>query len=555
MKRIFSFVLCMVCFLAFSSYSVSADENVILSGSVSARVVEIIDGDSIKVQLLENGDTALVKLIGVDAQGYNEAVSFLTSYLLGQNVVVSTDYNITSPTGMWNNMYITLNGESVNNMLIEKGYGVANASHMSAGQYSSYLTAQRNAKSRIMGIWDYGVRENTAANNYGLITYTGGRTYKSGIRVNINTATADTLAKELNNVTSSVANAMVRYREKNPFSTVSEVKFVEGFTKELYDENKSIMVVCTNVNDADEKELYSLGYINEDEVDEIISYRKKYDEISYVSQLKEEKLVSDNRYKKIKDFISVRDKDEIDITENEYVVNINTASYSNLMSTGMSSSDAKKIIEYRTNGYTFKTLMEIAKLPGVGLSENEINALEDNLTVRTDMNEASDSEMKSVFGNEAQKVIYRRRYISPSDVTEYISYDNYEKIKDVIYTGTKDPEYVNINTATASQLKDIGFSADMASRFAGKSNMKSAKDLPADISLNNANASLFTNINTASVKELESLNNGITTGLINEIISYREEQPFGTRDEMQKFFSDRNAFGFYNSVREYLVVR
>lgn len=558
MKRISIFLLSLVLnfvFVLSFAVPVSAKDNVIISGSRSAKVIEVIDGDAIKVQLLENNDTALVRLIGVDAQGYNEAVTFLTQYLLGQTVVVSTDYNIVSPSGIWNNMYVSLNGQSVNAMLIEKGYGIANGSHIASGEYSTYLTAQRTAKGKNIGIWEYGVRENTAANNYGLITYVAGNSYKTGINININTATAETLAKELNNVTSSVASNIVRYREKNPFNTIDEIKFVDGFTKDLFNENKNIIVVCTNINDADEQELYSLGFVTEDEVDDVISYRKRHNDISYISILKEEKLISETRYNKIKDYIAIRDKDKIDITINETTVNINSASQSNLTSAGMSSTDASKVIDYRTKGYTYKTLMELVKIPGIGLSESNVNQLEDNLSVKTDINDATASEMKSVFGNDATKVIAKRNYYDPADVKEYVTSSKYETIKNIIYTGAAETNYVNLNTATTAQLTEMGFSSSDAAKLAAVSNMKTAKDLPVDISYNNANAALYTNINTASKKELQSLNHGITEGLISEIISYREEQVFGSKEEISEFFNQRNAFGFYNSVKEYLVVR
>lgn len=558
MNKILSFAIsvCLTLTAIFSSsVPAYAAKNVIIRGSVSASVIRIIDGDAIEVRLLQNNDTALVKLIGVDAQGYDDAVTFLTDYLLGQSVVVSPDNNITTPVGIWNNMYVTLNGENVNKVLIEKGYGVTNPSYMPASQYNEYLTAQRVAKVGNIGIWENGVRENGTTNTYGNITYTGKLAYKNKHVININTATAEMLTQGLNNVTGGIANAIVSYREKNPFNEISEIKFVQGFSKELYDSNKHLLSVCTNINYADEEELFSLWNIDEDEVDKIISYRKKHSKISSVSDLKNEKLVADNIYKKIKDYVSTYDKDKIDITENDKVVNVNTASTTQLIAAGVSSSDADKIVEYRKKGYTYKTLGELTKIPGIGITEQQVNEFEDNLNVRTDVNNATDYEMKSVFGNAANKIIQKRGYYSASDVAEYLDYSKYSEIKNVIYTSDEAGEYINVNTATNAQLSEAGFSSDVAPKLAAAKNMRSSSDLPCDLTDNDSKASLYTNINKASVKELKSLNHGITDGIINEIISYREEQPFGTIDEMQKFFNDRNYFGFYNSIKEYLVVR
>ncbi len=553
-RRVISFILTVVLSVSSFCFALGA-KNVVINGSVSASVIRIIDGDAIEVRLLQGGDTALVKFIGVDAQGYDDAVSFLTEYLLGQTVVISPDSGIASPVGIWNNMYVTLNGENVNKLLIEKGYGVTNPSFMPASQYNDYLTVQRTAKTGNIGIWENGVRENGTTTLYGNITYTGKLAYKNKHIVNINTASPEMLTQGLNNITGGIANAIVNYREKNPFNTIEEIKFVQGFSKELFDSNKQILSVCTNVNYADEEELFSIGNITEDEVDDIIEYRRKHSKITSIGVLKDEKLLDSNRYKKYKDFLSTYDKTKIDVTENDVVVNVNTATRNHLIAAGLSSSAADKIVEYRKNGYTYKTIGELAKIPGIGLTEQQVNEFEDNLNTQTDINEATDYEMKTVFGNEASKIIQKRNYTSVSDVSEYLDYDKYSRIKNVIYVGSDDREYINVNTATNAQLTEYGFASDVAPKLSASKNMKSSSDLPCELGENDRNTSLYTNINKATAKELKSLNNGITDGIINEIISYREEQPFGTADEMLKFFNDRNYFGFYNSVKELLVVR
>ncbi len=550
---LFSFI--MTVSLICSPNMAMAGKNAIINGSAAATVTRIIDGDAIEVKLLNNDDTALVKLIGVDAQGFDDAVSFLTGYLLGQTVVVSPDNSITTPVGIWNNMYVTLNGENVNKILIEKGYGVTNPSYMPASQYNEYLTVQRTAKIGNIGIWENGVRENGTTTTFGNITYTGKLAYKNKHTVNINTASAETLVGALTDVSSGIANAIVSYRTKNPFNTIDEIKFVQGFSKELYDANKQFLTVCTNVNYADKEELLSIGNITEDEVEDILAYRNKHSKITSITVLKDENLLSQSRYSKYKDFLSTYDKQKIDVTENDKVVNVNTANQSQLIAAGLSSSDASKIVEYRKNGYTYKTLGELAKIPGIGLSAQQINEFEDNLNTCTNINDATDYEMRSVFGNDATKVIYKRNYTSVSDVSECVTQEKYNSIKNVIYVGSDDNDYINVNTATNTQLTEFGFSSSAASKLAAASNMKSPSDLPCTLTENDKNASLYTNINKATAKELKSLNHGVTDGIINEIMSYREEQPFGSAEEMQKFFTDRNFFGFYNSVKDYLVVR
>jgi competence protein ComEA len=58
--------------------------------------------------------------------------------------------------------------------------------------------------------------------------------------VNINTADAKTLAKELVGVGSSKAEAIVKYRaEKGPFKSADELKKVEGIGEATFEHNKN----------------------------------------------------------------------------------------------------------------------------------------------------------------------------------------------------------------------------------------------------------------------------------------------------------------------------
>lgn len=58
--------------------------------------------------------------------------------------------------------------------------------------------------------------------------------------VNINTADAKTLAKELKGVGAAKAEAIVKYRsEKGPFKSPDELKKVEGIGESTYESNKT----------------------------------------------------------------------------------------------------------------------------------------------------------------------------------------------------------------------------------------------------------------------------------------------------------------------------
>jgi competence protein ComEA len=58
--------------------------------------------------------------------------------------------------------------------------------------------------------------------------------------VNVNTADAKTLARELDGVGKAKADAIVAYREKNgPFKSADELVKVKGLGKKLIDQNKA----------------------------------------------------------------------------------------------------------------------------------------------------------------------------------------------------------------------------------------------------------------------------------------------------------------------------
>ena len=58
--------------------------------------------------------------------------------------------------------------------------------------------------------------------------------------VNINTADAETIAKELNGIGLSKARAIVEYREKyGPFKNADELSLVKGIGERTVDENRA----------------------------------------------------------------------------------------------------------------------------------------------------------------------------------------------------------------------------------------------------------------------------------------------------------------------------
>ncbi|MBR1738634.1 MAG: helix-hairpin-helix domain-containing protein, partial [Firmicutes bacterium] len=510
---------------------------------------------AIEVQLSDTKEIARVKLIGVDTQGYNNARDYLVRKILGANVTLRTDANIISPINYWNYAYVIYNGVNINSEIISKGYGVFNNAQAGCELSPILSTGQRNAKGKGLEIWTYGVRANGSTS--GLNLYTGARTYSyTGEKsININTARAEQLKEKLVGVNSTIASAIVKYRSSNPFDDIGEIKFVPGVSRSIFDDNKNIMSVCTNMQKATEDEIETLGGLDKDTVNKIVAFRKG-SKFTRLADLKSEGILPAGRYSSLSEYMSLSDIDSIDVTIGNNVVNANRASVSDLTVIGLKSEDAAKIVGARVNGYTMKNLMEVAKIPGISLDEEGLNAFEDNLHTMTNINNCKDSELRSILAVGDAEQLKKERFINSVEKVETIlGSSKYESIKDMIYTGTLITEYTNINTATQEQLEKVGFTSLEAKDILAKSSIKTAKDLPVDVRNENGKITLYTNINKASESELRTLNNGITENLINDIITYRTEQPFGDMEEVKEFFNDENADMIYNNIKDYIVVR
>ncbi|TDV70399.1 helix-hairpin-helix domain-containing protein [Pseudomonas sp. LP_7_YM] len=65
-----------------------------------------------------------------------------------------------------------------------------------------------------------------------------------GVKVNLNTATAETLQQELSGIGSAKAKAIVAYREENgDFTSVDELIEVKGIGKAILDKNRERLAV------------------------------------------------------------------------------------------------------------------------------------------------------------------------------------------------------------------------------------------------------------------------------------------------------------------------
>ncbi|MDE6357410.1 MAG: helix-hairpin-helix domain-containing protein, partial [Eubacteriales bacterium] len=478
------------------SFNSFANENTeITSSSTSATVLQIIDTDAIKVSLDGSNQVAFVKLRGIKGNAFNPGFEYLTNTLLGEKVMLIKDGYIPF-NGKWNYMNVFYNGININNELVANGYAMVDKTQNQGSYYQTLINSQNIANSYGLGIWQ------EQSPNYSSITGNTTNSYYTKDKVNINTASLSQLKTLLKGVSNQVAENIIYYRERNPFTTIQEIKFVKGFTKEMYTQNKNVMSVSTNINTANEYELVTLG-LSGSEINALIELRNKK-EFSQTSDILS--VISNTKYNKLKPFISMSNQTEISYTISSSIANINVSNKSYIEKAGVSSIYANEIVANRKNGYTYKTLMEIGKFKSNAMKEIDLHKYEDNLSLVTNLNSSNEEELVYLFNSTTLgKNIYKQSFKNKEELRKFISESEYQKLKDAVYVNKIENDYININTATKAQMENVGFSSSDASRLINARPMVTSNDIPFNISSLNSKVSLYTNINKASRNELYSL--------------------------------------------------
>lgn len=518
--------------------------NNIIKSSVTARVLQVLSSDTIKVEL-SNKDTAYIKLRGIDTKGFDESFDFLTNTLLGQTVTLvkdGTSYN----GGQFNYMVVYLNGVNINEQMVANGYAVIDKKQDKGTDYTKLALAQDSAKEKYAGMWVY------EDPNFSTITgFSGGAVMQTQDKININTASKTQLQTLLLGINDTVAQNIISYREHNPFSNIQEIKFVEGFTKKMYDDNKYALTVSTNINKANEFELRSLGIADED-ISNIVEKRNQK-EFTSITQLKS--YIPRDLYYKIENYVSITDQSTVKDATDIKKANVGLSDTSYLTEAGAPYKLAKNIVSYRENGYTYKTLSEVAKLGTENISLKDVYYLQDTLDVYTNLNTENKNELVAIFGTTNGEKIYNATYTDISQLTNIISTTQYNKVKANVYVDTIKNEYININTATKEQMQEAKLSTEQINKIIAQRPITNPSQFHIDVSNVNDKISIYTNINTASEKELKSLNNNIDDILIQKILKYRKEEPFGSIEEVEQFFKDSGYPITFKAIKNYIVVR
>ena len=121
-----------------------------------AKVVEVIDGDTIEVDL--DGDTYRVRFIGMDTPErdrpfYKEATAVNAGLVEGQTVLLVKDV---SETDQYDRLlrYVFVGDTFVNFELVNQGYAAAVTFPPDIACEGTFRLAEADARSRGLGLWD-----------------------------------------------------------------------------------------------------------------------------------------------------------------------------------------------------------------------------------------------------------------------------------------------------------------------------------------------------------------------------------------------------------------
>jgi endonuclease YncB( thermonuclease family) len=129
---------------------------------VEARVVEVVDGDTIKVNI--GGEIYTVCYLGVDAPEHVRSVSSVESpgrkasaaneaLVGGQTVYLEKDVSETDRYGRLLRYVFLPDGQMVNGLLVERGYAVARSHPPDLRYQDLFEDMQEEAREKEIGLW------------------------------------------------------------------------------------------------------------------------------------------------------------------------------------------------------------------------------------------------------------------------------------------------------------------------------------------------------------------------------------------------------------------
>ncbi|MFV0441088.1 MAG: helix-hairpin-helix domain-containing protein [Lachnospirales bacterium] len=538
MKKIILVTICFI--LICSTYVYGKSSYISLSGGEEVYVKEVIDANAYLVTY--SGNEALVKIQGIDVNGYDKAYETMKSMLTSQKVYYVDGYY--DGNDRWNYGNLTYNNKEIATFLIEMGLAKVDDMNLSSNDKKYYNALEKIAEDNGYNMWE-------SKDNYTVVSTNG---------ININTASKSFLVDELK-LSSNIASSIIEYRKYNPFNNVAELKFVPRVTKDIYDDIYKEVVVATNINTASLYELQSISSLSSSNIDKIAEAREK-DELTK-AEFYDLELFSNSKYAEIIDFVYFDgSKTTIDtVVPSNIVVNINMASSEQIEEIGLSSTTSPNIAkQMKDTNFIYHNFEELSKLSNVTslTSSSNLYKYSDNISFVTNINEASENEIASLYGeyadeyaNKVKELIANRPYTISSSLSGYFPSEIYDKVKDVIVFDDE-TDYLNINLSKDEALKKLGLSNSEISKIDDERKYSS---LDSDLDRFANEITLYTNINNASKGELISISDDFDESFIYSLFSYREKENFGKLEEVEDFFDDNDKLDLYEDIEEFLTVQ
>jgi len=528
----------------------------------TAKVIEVIDGEVIKVLFyysdFQMPEVKVVKLLGINTYGKQEAFEHTLTSLLGQVVFIVEESNASFPNvdnldAIYGYVFNSMS-RSMNEELLMNGYAMVDPAFEDARYYADLIAAENIAKQKEVGFF---------------IKDTG--TVQA--MFNINTASFETMQANLIDTTDEAIQNIIAYRTYNMFETVGEVKYADpSLNHDWLEANKGLFTAITNVNNANTYELASLFSGTADPIGlaETLEQYKVFNEIGSITELKSISGVS-NYYSAIEPFIDTK-PESLHINTSIKVANINTCSASDLTAaTGLSQGywnllDAQR----KYNNYYYKSIGEVL-VQGAPLYSYATDRYSDNITAFTNLNTANQFELATLFSIYteltsqkrealANDIIAMRPYSQISDIKTVVESKYYYGIYNYIYVSDNDlPKSLNINMTYINTLDSyLGMTnLDVSSynTYIKDHGYINPDDINFNISGKGHKVSLFTDINSASSYELLNLNRSMTQAIVDEIMTYRESEPITSLDEILYIFTKYNRSYLYLELADYVVFR
>ena len=520
----------------------------------SARVLEVIESNVYRLLILDRQSphVEVYGLIGVKPNGNRQAYDYSVKKLLNQTVYLLEDSNIPAKNGVrFCYLYADLN-ISHNEDLIKQGLALADSDFKTAKAYLTLTRSQESAKTQGLGIFDYSDKKATER------------------ILNLNTASVDQIAMHFD-IDSFQASAWHSRITENPINRMAELRALdkEFFTPEKIMEYTPQIHLRTNLQTALPYEITSLtGRISDSSkiTDRILQYRL-FHSLASEEDFKKLGLLESQR-KALQPYLTYGEQYYEFFGAGTKVVNINSADETQIISAlNVSSAQAAILVNYfKQSSYPLRNVEELFK-PYFPLNKelSSITALSDNIHLLTPINEAEETEIRSLFGKVnvggyqlaglIKDIMNKRPFRDQAALEKVIGKSYAAQIAKYIYFDTlPQTNLLNLNTAGKDKLaKELHLTTFQASQL--RSQYLNPSELPEFLTKHASRITLYTNVNRASLEELMQLTPDMTQALAEDIVKARTGEGFYVLEDLRKVFEKHNRQDTFDKIQKFLILQ